>query len=123
MDRWKLLLLVCALFVCTPSVLSAQADPSPPATGAGGAAAPAAPVIVPPKLDRFIEAVYPPEALEQCLSARVEIEMVVGLDGHVSNLKVKGEPAGHGFDEAALAAAQQLTFAPATRDGKPVAAR
>ncbi len=31
-------------------------------------------------------------------------------------------PAGHGFDEAAVAAAQKLEFEPALRDGKPVAA-
>jgi TonB family protein len=121
MDRLKLFLLVCALFVCMPSALVAQVGPSP--AGGGNAGAPAAPpVIVPPKLDQFVEAVYPPEALEQGLSARVEIEMVVGVDGRVSDLRVKA-PAGHGFDEAALAAAQQLTFHPATRDGAPVAAR
>lgn len=121
MDRPKLFLLVCALFVCMPSALLAQAAPSP--AGGGTAGAPAAPpVIVLPKVDHFIEAVYPPEALEQGLSARVEIEMVVGTDGRVSDLRVKA-PAGHGFDEAALTAAQQLTFQPATRDGVAVAAR
>jgi len=30
------------------------------------------------------------------------------------------EPRGHGFDEAALAAAHKLRFEPATRDAKPV---
>ena len=33
------------------------------------------------------------------------------------------KPVGHGFDEAAVEAAQKLQFEPATRDGKPVAAR
>jgi TonB family protein len=120
MNRLKLLLLVCAISLCMPSVISAQAAPSP--AGGGAAGAPAPPVIVPPKLDHFVEAAYPPEALEQALSARVEIEMVVGVDGKVSDLRVKA-PAGHGFDEAALAAAQQLTFQPATRNGVAVAAR
>jgi TonB family protein len=119
MNRLKLLVLVCAVSVCMPSALSAQAAPA----RGGAAGAPAAPpVIVPPKLDHFIEPVYPPAALEQGLSGRVEIEMVVGVDGHPKDLRVK-TPAGDGFDEAALAAAQQLTFQPATRDGVPVAAR
>jgi TonB family protein len=120
MDRQKLFLLVCMLFASTPFSLSAQA-PSP-SSGAGGGAAPHVPVIVPPKLDHFIEPVYPPAALEQALSGRVEIEMVVGTDGHVTGAKVK-TPAGNGFDEAALAAAEQLQFQPATRDGIAVAAR
>jgi TonB family protein len=115
MDCRKLFSLLSVLFCSAPAVLSAQSPPPQ--------AAPAkAPVITPPQLSQFVEAVYPPEALEQGLSARVEIELVVGADGKVSDAKVK-TPAGHGFDEAALAAAQQLTFQPATRDGEPVAAR
>ncbi|HKU42991.1 MAG TPA: TonB-dependent receptor [Polyangiales bacterium] len=95
-----------------PAAVYAQAEaPSAPA-----------PVIKPPSLKQFVEAVYPPQALEQGLSARVEIELVIGVDGRVSDAKVK-TPVGNGFDEAALAAARQLTFEPATRDGQPVAAR
>jgi len=82
----------------------------------------AAPVVVAPKLKEFAEPTFPPQALAEGLSGRVEIELIVGVDGHVSDPKVK-TPAGHGFDEAALEAAPRLTFEPATRDGVPLAAR
>ncbi|HKP56840.1 MAG TPA: TonB family protein [Polyangiales bacterium] len=106
--------MLSALCCSVPAALFAQSPPPQ-------AAAPA-PVITPPKLLQFVEAAYPPAALEQALSARVEIELTIGVDGKVSDAKVK-TPQGNGFDEAALAAAQQLTFQPAMRDGKPVAAR
>jgi TonB family protein len=86
----------------------------------GAAAKPA--VIAPPKLKDFAPATFPPDALAQGISGRVEIELVVGIDGLPHDLKLK-TPAGHGFDEAALEAAQRLTFEAATRDGKPIAAR
>ena len=79
-------------------------------------------VVTPPKLTKFIEASYPPAALEQGLTARVELELVVGVDGRVRDLKVV-TPVGNGFDEAAVAAVQQFEFEPATKDGAPIAAR
>ena len=107
--------------VCAYPVAHAQQDEvSAPVTPNVGEARP--PVIVPPKLKQFIEPVYPPDALAQGISGRVEIEMVIGVDGKPNDLRLK-TPAGHGFDEAALAAAQQLSFEPATRDGVPIAAR
>lgn len=81
-----------------------------------------APVVLPPKLKQFAEPTYPPDALAQGLSGRVEVELVVGVDGHAIDPKIK-TPAGHGFDEAALEAASRLVFEPATRNGTPIAAR
>jgi TonB family protein len=111
------------LLLGAPSVLVAQ-DVSAPVTPNVGITPPevAPPVIVPPKLKVFAQATYPQAALAQGLSGRVEIELVVGIDGTVSNAKIK-TPAGQGFDEDALEAAQRLTFEPATRNGEPIAAR
>ncbi len=113
--------MLSVLACCAPPTLFAQA--TPPTGAAGGPAGQApAPVITPPELEQFVEAAYPPAALEQALSARVELELVIGVDGTVTDAKVKA-PQGNGFDEAALAAGWQLKFKPATRDGEPVAAR
>jgi TonB family protein len=82
----------------------------------------APPVITPPKLVTFADPTYPPDALAQGVSARVELEIVIGTDGHVADAKVK-TAAGSGFDEAALEAGRRLIFEPAKRNGTPVAAR
>jgi TonB family protein len=47
---------------------------------------------------------------------------MVDAEGVVTDAEVES-PQGHGFDEAALVAARNLRFAPATRDGIPVASR
>ena len=82
-------------------------------------ATPKKPVIVEPKLVRFQEALYPKEAQDKGLQADVLLHLTVDKTGKVTEVKVV-EPAGHGFDEAAEAAALQFVFEPATRDGKPV---
>jgi TonB family protein len=76
----------------------------------------------PPKLTKFVEAVYPEEAAAQNLTARVELELVVGVDGAAHDVKVV-TPVGHGFDEAAVAAASQFQFEPAQKNGQAVPAR
>ncbi len=75
------------------------------------------PVIVMPKLVHFQEAPYPPEALQQGLTADVVLGLTIDATGKVTQADVL-QPAGHGFDEAAQAAALQFTFEPATVDGK-----
>ena len=82
-------------------------------------AAPKKPVIVEPKLVKFQEATYPKEAREKGLQAEVLLHLTLDRAGKVTAVKVI-EPAGHGFDEAAQAAAMQFVFEPATRDGEPV---
>lgn len=83
---------------------------------------PARPVMTPPKLIEFVEATFPPEAAAQGLSATVELELVIGVDGKVESARVV-TPVGNGFDEAALEAARKFVFEPATRDGQPMKAR
>jgi TonB family protein len=115
------LALCLVLLIGAPSNLVAQ-EVHAPLTPKVGTEPNAAPVVVAPKLKDFVEATFPPEALAEGLSGRVEVELIIGIDGHVTDPKIKTS-AGHGFDEAALEAAQRLTFEPATRNGTPIAAR
>ncbi|MCK6591130.1 MAG: TonB-dependent receptor [Polyangiaceae bacterium] len=66
---------------------------------------------------------YPPEAEKQGLEGTVTLELDIDRTGKVTRAAVL-EPAGHGFDEAAVNAAKKLEFEPARRaDGTPFAAR
>src|ERR1700722_18891146 len=76
-----------------------------------------APVVV-----QHVDAVYPPSALAARLHADVVLTVTVDADGHVSKVDV-AQSGGPDLDEAAIVAARQWTFAPALRDGKPVASR
>jgi TonB family protein len=78
-------------------------------------------VIVEPKLVHFENADYPSEAQARGLQAQVVLKLTIDRQGKVTRTEVV-EPAGHGFDEAARAAALKFVFEPATRDGKPVPA-
>lgn len=108
-----------ALAVATPAVAQEGAAPR----GASGA------VITPPKdepkpelkepvLTHFVDPVYPKDALEQGLEARVVLKLTIDREGNVTNAEIP-EPVGHGFDEAIRDAALKFKFSPATRDGKP----
>jgi TonB family protein len=83
-----------------------------------------APVIVPPRVTVDRGVVYPDQALREGITAPVVVVLIVEVDegGHVRSA-VPVEAKGHGFDEAAVAAARQLAFDPATRDGRPIAAK
>ena len=101
----------------SPIRTPAEADTE---AGADGAKKPV--VVTPPKLKKFVEATYPTEAYTQGLSGTVELEVVIGIDGKVKRATVV-QTAGHGFDEAAVAAVQQFEFEPATRGGQPMASK
>jgi hypothetical protein len=80
--------------------------------------------VAPPRLTRDSPAVYPEAALDAHFHEAVTVILVLEVD--VTGGVVRARPeavAGHGFDEAALAAAKKLHFAPAMRGDKPVAAR
>ncbi len=76
----------------------------------------------PPQLQEFVSAPYPPAAKEKGLEGNVVLQLDISAAGQVTNATVVN-PAGHGFDEAAVKAARQFRFAPALRDGKPIPAR
>ncbi len=92
---------------------SAEAPPPPaPAT------------ITLPVLRRDDGATYPAAAIKDGVRDAVTVVLVLTIDaaGRVKDSRVEA-PQGHGFDEAALAAASTLEFDPATRNAVPVAAR
>jgi len=61
---------------------------------------------------------YPAAAAAAGLEAAVKVRLTIDATGAVSDVKVV-EPAGNGFDEAAVAAARQYRFRPAEWDGVP----
>jgi len=79
-------------------------------------------VDAPARLLRGLPPAYPPAARADGVEGDVQIELVVGASGAVENARVVGA-AGHGLDEAALAAARQFRFSPAMIAGKPVRVR
>jgi TonB family protein len=86
--------------------------------GATPAPPPAPKLTKPPAIVKSVDPVYPPEALAEKLAADVSMLIDIDADGHVSNVQVT-KPAGHGFDEAAMTAANEMEFSPAEIDGKP----
>jgi TonB family protein len=80
------------------------------------------PKFTPPTLETRTAAPYPRAALEAGLSGTVVLELDVDERGRVQNVTVK-TPAGHGFDEAAVAAARTFVFRPAMNDRTPVPSR
>ncbi|HTQ46699.1 MAG TPA: TonB family protein, partial [Polyangiaceae bacterium] len=109
------------LFLTTAVALAGSISP---ATARAQAPQPAQPVVTMPVVKRNEGAVYPKAALDAGIHETVEVPLVLTIDatGVVTRAEVE-KPIGHGFDEAAVAAAQRLIFEPATRDGKPVPAR
>ena len=112
-----------AALVCIPAPALAR-TPAPETPQAGQEAAteapkPSGPTLTrPPAVEHFVEAAYPPEAEAQKLEGRVILGIDISATGEVTRAEVI-EPAGHGFDEAALAAIRQFRFTPAEIDGKP----
>ncbi|WP_437282152.1 TonB-dependent receptor [Sorangium sp. So ce375] len=89
-----------------------------------GTAQPAAPAaITPPKLVTYAPPAYPVEAQRAGVEGSVILKLDIDKTGRVTKAEV-ATPGGHGFDEAALAAAPGLVFEPARRpDGTPAPAR
>jgi TonB family protein len=80
------------------------------------------PVVTLPELLHFENAPYPPEAEKAGVQGNVVLKLTIDKEGNVTAAEVL-EPAGHGFDEAAQAAALKFKFKPATKDGVPFAAK
>jgi TonB family protein len=103
-------------------LLGVEAASAEPATDAGApdAMASATPEsLSPPVLVTHPEAAYPEAARTERLEANVGLELTIDETGKVVDAKVTS-PAGHGFDEAAVAAAKQFTFEPARKNGTPI---
>lgn len=78
--------------------------------------------IEPPRLERYVEAPYPPEALEAGVEGRVHLLLTVSADGTVTDAEITAG-LGHGLDEAARSAALGFLFRPARVRGEARAAR
>lgn len=65
---------------------------------------------------------YPPAARADDREGDVGLVIVVDESGTVIDARIS-RPAGHGFDESALAAIKRLRFSPAQRDGRAVRVR
>ncbi len=86
---------------------------------AGSAYAQPQRVIVPPKLTTFVEAEFPPSEVKAGKGATVLLQIAIDATGKVAAVAVV-ESAGPAFDLAAVAAAKQFVFTPATVDGTPI---
>ena len=64
---------------------------------------------------------YTSEAMRAKIQGRVEVQLVVGVDGKVQRARVtESLDKVYGLDEAALEAAKQFRFTPGTLNGKAV---
>jgi TonB family protein len=91
-----------------------------PAAAAQDAPAPAAaPTIVPPKIVTFVQADFPPSEVAAGKGATVLLQIAIDAAGKVAGVSVL-QSATPAFDAAALAAAKQFVFEPATVGGRPI---
>ncbi len=74
---------------------------------------------VKPKPVNIVQPAYSDDARTAQIEGKVRIEITVGADGAVTDVRVLAG-LGHGLDEAALAAARASTFEPGTSCGKPI---
>ena len=112
-----------------PPVAVAQAaspaapPPTPPTKPmATGPVTTAASSTTPPVLLRRVEPYYPQSARRTKREGWVELAFTVDAQGRVDAVRVLRAQPGSVFDLAATSAVRRWVFAPATRDGKPVAA-
>ncbi|MBN2528815.1 MAG: TonB-dependent receptor [Deltaproteobacteria bacterium] len=106
--------------------VSAQTDDGASAqTDASPASDEAPQEVVPPILKQEVPAEYPPRALEERITSEVILEIDIDETGMVEGVQVvvPASPAGYGFDEAAVDAANLFEFEPATQGGLPIPVR
>ena len=110
----------CALAaaVMNPTPVAGQLDQPLPAPPDRSEPPPAPKLTKPPAVKKPVEPTYPPEAFAARLAGDVTLTIDIDADGRVTAVAVK-TAAGHGFDEAAAAAAREMEFFPAEVDGKP----
>ncbi len=114
-----------------PKAVPMQEAPKPMAPGplpAGPQAATQVPVVEQPaRVVNQVAPMFPLRAKQMRWEANqehdVHLRVFVGEQGQPLKVMVKqGIPGPYGFDDAAIEAANKSSFAPATRDGKPVRA-
>jgi len=94
-----------------------DADPSP-VQQARPKAAEVAPRIVPAEIISKPTPAYTEDARKAKVEGEVLLEVVLEASGHIKVVRVV-RGLGHGLDESAIRAAEQINFKPALRDGQP----
>jgi TonB family protein len=101
-----------------PVMQAGFGDASAAAPSAPKRAEPAKPQLTPVEIISKPRPAYTDEARQMHLQGEVLLDVMFTAAGHVRVLRVvKG--LGHGLDEAALRAAEQIHFKPAEREGQP----
>lgn len=77
--------------------------------------------VLPAKLMKAANPVYPPEAMRNYITGDVKVEAVVEADGRVGEVKVLSGP--KPLRDAAVEALKRYQYAPATQGGKAVASK
>lgn len=106
----------------SPTPVATAPAPATPSTTTQGA--PSASDSTAGPMPRLIHAPppdYPRDALRAGVSGDVLIRIDVGTDGTPSSMEILRSSRNRSLDRAALQAVRQWRFAPATRDGVPVA--
>jgi protein TonB len=89
-----------------------------------GAAATFAAADSAPRILEMVEPVYPPRAIAEGIGGTVLVRIKVNADGSVSGVRVvEGVEGCPELGESAAEALRRSTFAPATKDGRPVVGR
>ncbi len=118
MRHWSFVTTTLGLSVALITRAATAQDPTaggpPPAQPDATSAAASA-----PSLKEHTDPVYPPQALKDEVGGTVGLELTIDDSGRVLDAKVV-QPAGHGFDESALAAVRTWSFEPARQDGKAI---
>ena len=114
------------LLALPAAVLAADEDTANKRDGGASSEDAALPEITkPPVLRRYVEPVYPPQALAERIEATVVVEIDVTTAGKVENVEVV-EPSthpGYGFEDAVVRAVTGFEFEPAEVDSQPIAVR
>jgi TonB family protein len=78
--------------------------------------------VTPQKAKHMVNAEFSDEARRKKRNGQVIVSFVLGVDGQPQSVCLM-QSAGYGLDAKAAEAAQKYVFAPASKDGKPVAMR
>ncbi|MEZ4234861.1 MAG: TonB family protein [Myxococcota bacterium] len=97
--------------------LPARAQPAPEPDPGAPAEEPA--LVAGPAIAAYVEAPYPPEAEAAGIEGTVKLRISLSAAGEVDEVEVI-EPAGHGFDEAAVDAVLAMEWTPARTAEGPV---
>jgi TonB family protein len=77
--------------------------------------------VVPAKLQRAVQPIYPPDAMRNYITGDVRIEAEVDKQGRIGAMKILLGP--KQFRQVAMDALRQYEYAPATQGGRPVVSK